>query len=83
MMDGTAIVISPLIALMKDQVDALIDRNIEAAYLNSSLSLDEQNDIIGNTLNGRIKDPLCFTREVNESILSIYLRTNKYLLICY
>ena len=35
---GTAIVVSPLIALMKDQVDALRQHNIRAAYLNSSLT---------------------------------------------
>jgi len=44
--DGMAVVISPLISLMKDQVDALKDMGIAAAYLNSSLSLREQRDII-------------------------------------
>ncbi|WP_412463178.1 DNA helicase RecQ [Halobacteriovorax sp. RT-2-6] len=52
---GTAIVISPLIALMKDQVDALIEKGVEAAYLNSSISHSEQDDIVGNLLNGNIK----------------------------
>ncbi len=36
--DGVAIVVSPLIALMKDQVDALIANGVRAAFLNSSLS---------------------------------------------
>lgn len=36
--DGTMLVISPLIALMKDQVDALAAHNISATYLNSTLS---------------------------------------------
>jgi ATP-dependent DNA helicase RecQ len=38
---GTTLVISPLIALMKDQVDALNAREISATYINSSLNYDE------------------------------------------
>ncbi len=41
---GTTLVISPLIALMKDQVDALNAREISATYINSSLSFDQQLD---------------------------------------
>jgi ATP-dependent DNA helicase RecQ len=40
--DGCTIVISPLIALMKDQVDSLHAQHIEATYINSSLSVQEQ-----------------------------------------
>jgi ATP-dependent DNA helicase RecQ len=39
---GVTLVVSPLIALMKDQVDALNARDIAATYINSSLSFDEQ-----------------------------------------
>lgn len=46
--EGTAIVISPLISLMQDQVSALIKSGIPAAYINSSLSLTELNDIFRN-----------------------------------
>ena len=41
-MDGTAVIISPLISLMKDQVDALEAHGITATYINSSLSASEQ-----------------------------------------
>jgi len=40
--DGLAVVISPLIALMKDQVDALKRRGIDAAYINSSLGREKR-----------------------------------------
>ena len=42
MRDGCTIVISPLIALMKDQVDSLHAQKIEATFINSSLSVQEQ-----------------------------------------
>jgi len=38
---GTGVVVSPLIALMQDQVDALRENGVRAEYLNSTLSLDE------------------------------------------
>src|SRR3989338_2253909 len=44
-MKGTTVVISPLISLMKDQVDAAIENGISAAFLNSSLSPQEMSDI--------------------------------------
>ncbi|HNE03336.1 MAG TPA: DEAD/DEAH box helicase [Anaerolineales bacterium] len=40
---GITLVISPLIALMKDQVDSFNRRNISAAYINSALPASEQN----------------------------------------
>ena len=42
---GVAIVVSPLIALMHDQVGALLEAGVDAAFLNSSLSLDEAQQI--------------------------------------
>ena len=46
LLEGVTVVISPLIALMKDQVDALKQNNIPAAFLNSSLSSFEQRDVL-------------------------------------
>jgi ATP-dependent DNA helicase RecQ len=43
MMDGTTLVVSPLIALMKDQVDQLASRGIPSTFINSSLSYGEVN----------------------------------------
>ena len=42
---GVAIVVSPLIALMHDQVGALHEAGVEAAFLNSTLSYDEARDV--------------------------------------
>ncbi len=49
---GTTLVISPLIALMHDQVGALRELGVSAAYLNSSLSSEEASDIEGQLLRG-------------------------------
>lgn len=53
--EGICIVISPLISLMKDQVDTLQACGVAAAYLNSSLSYQEQNDIINSLHRGQLK----------------------------
>ncbi len=42
LLGGTTLVISPLIALMKDQVDALVEGGLRATYLNSTLSAEER-----------------------------------------
>ena len=53
-LDGVAIVVSPLIALMQDQVDALQQLGIKAAFLNSSLSANEARDVEQQVLNGEL-----------------------------
>jgi hypothetical protein len=52
--EGTGLVVSPLIALMEDQVGALRELGIEAAFLNSSLSLAAQRDVIERLQSGRL-----------------------------
>ncbi|MEZ5305803.1 MAG: DNA helicase RecQ [Pyrinomonadaceae bacterium] len=55
MLDGVAVVVSPLIALMKDQVDALVANGISAVYLNSTLSGREQAEVFRRLKAGEIK----------------------------
>ena len=54
-LDGLTLVVSPLIALMKDQVDALRGNGIPAAFVNSSLTASEISGIHSAALTGRIK----------------------------
>ncbi|WP_230976747.1 DNA helicase RecQ [Pseudothauera rhizosphaerae] len=51
---GTAIVVSPLIALMQDQVSALVEAGVAAACLNSSLSLEESRAVERELFAGRL-----------------------------
>ena len=46
LLEGTAVVVSPLIALMKDQVDAANANGIQAAFLNSTQAPDEQREVL-------------------------------------
>ena len=55
LLDGLTIVISPLIALMKDQVDSLNISGIPAAFLNSAQNPDEQRRITEKLKNKQIK----------------------------
>jgi len=52
---GLAVVVSPLISLMKDQVDALAACGVEAAAINSSLSTDERRSVAERVRSGRLK----------------------------
>lgn len=53
--EGLAIIVSPLIALMQDQVEALQQLGVKAAFLNSSLSAEENASITSKVLSGDIK----------------------------
>ncbi|GAA4927701.1 DNA helicase RecQ [Mucilaginibacter defluvii] len=55
LMPGLTVVVSPLIALMKDQVDSLNVNGIPAAFFNSSQTPDEQRDIITRLKSNQIK----------------------------
>lgn len=55
LMQGTAVVISPLISLMKDQVDAALLNGIPASFMNSSLSAQKISDVYHGIKSNKIK----------------------------
>lgn len=55
MKPGVCVVVSPLIALMKDQVEALLLNGIPAAFLNSTQGSREQREIEADALSGKLK----------------------------
>jgi ATP-dependent DNA helicase RecQ len=71
--EGTAVVISPLIALMKNQVDQLNAFGVSAQFLNSTLTKAEMNRVKKETLNGTLKllyiAPESLTKEENMEFL--------------
>ncbi len=81
--DGTAIVISPLIALMKNQVDQMNGFGINAQFLNSTLNRAEMNRVKSEVLSGECKllyiapesltkeDNLVFLRKANISFVAV------------
>src|SRR5206468_6298428 len=52
---GLAVVVSPLISLMKDQVDTLVGNGVPAALFNSSLDEDEKSSVLGGLRQGRFR----------------------------
>jgi len=81
--NGLTVVISPLIALMKDQVEALTGNGVNAAFLNSSLSSTEQDQVMWRAKIGELKllyiaperlfagNTFDFLREWNVSLFAI------------
>lgn len=54
-LDGLTLVISPLISLMKDQVDQLLTNGVEAGFLNSTQSIEEQQQVEQKAISGQLK----------------------------
>src|ERR1035437_1774827 len=74
---GVGIVVSPLIALMQDQVDALKQLGVPAAFLNSSLDADTAREVSRQLLKGELK--LLYVapeRLMTESFLNLLERLN-------
>ncbi|HZH34291.1 MAG TPA: DNA helicase RecQ [Pyrinomonadaceae bacterium] len=55
LLDGLTVVISPIIALMKDQVDALRNNGVAAAFLNSTQTAIEQTEVMRDVRSGKLK----------------------------
>src|SRR5687768_16979811 len=55
MLDGVTLVISPLIALMKDQIDFLKSKGIAAERLDSTLEFEESKRVLNDLSNNRLK----------------------------
>ena len=55
---GLALVVSPLISLMKDQVDTLVGNGVPAVLYNSSLDADEKSAVVAGLRQGRYSPPL-------------------------
>ncbi|RMD97785.1 MAG: ATP-dependent DNA helicase RecQ, partial [Bacteroidetes bacterium] len=53
-LEGCCVVVSPLISLMKDQVEGLVANGVKAAFLNSSLSYEEQQAVENDLYNGKL-----------------------------
>ena len=68
-MSGLALVISPLVSLMGDQVRSLQDAGIQAAYLNSTLTPSQQGSIMARALAGGVRPALCCARAVGGPAL--------------
>ena len=81
--DGTAIVVSPLIALMQDQVNALTELGINAAYLNSTLDYYEHREVVSKLRDGALdllyiaperlvmEDTICLLQDCEISLFAI------------
>ena len=54
LLDGVALVVSPLIALMKDQVDALRSKGVRAAFINSTMTQAEVSRVQMDAYHGRL-----------------------------
>ncbi len=82
MLPHMTLVVSPLLALMKDQIDFLTSRNIPAARLDSTLTAEEYGRILGRAKDGELKIlMISVERFRNERFRSHFQRMNTSLLV--
>ena len=70
---GVTIVVSPLIALMQDQVQQLADNGISATFLNSSITTEERRERATAIYNGEIKLLYVAPERLNQEFISNFL----------
>ncbi|QZE15144.1 DNA helicase RecQ [Halosquirtibacter laminarini] len=80
MMDGVTVVVSPLISLMKDQVDGLNSNGIAAAFLNSTLTEEEESKIMQQCREGKISLLYVSPERITRSFETIFGMLNVSLL---
>ena len=73
---GTTVVVSPLIALMKDQADALRERGIEVAAVNSTLTAAEERETAGAIAAGRMEFVYTTPERLSDPDFRALLKTN-------
>ena len=73
-MDGICIVVSPLVALMGDQVNALKERGIKALKLTGGISFDELNTLLDNALYGNYKFLYLSPERLQQEIVQNYIK---------
>ncbi len=82
LLPGMTLVVSPLLSLMKDQLDFLQDNNIPAARLDSTLTKNEYNAILDSAKNGELKIlMIAVERFKNERFRSHLQKMNVSLLV--
>ncbi|UCF95474.1 MAG: ATP-dependent DNA helicase RecQ, partial [Desulfobacterales bacterium] len=82
LLPGLTLVVSPLLSLMKDQQDFLVENNIPAARLDSTLAKNAYNAILENAKNGRLKIlMIAVERFKNERFRSHLQKMNVALLV--
>jgi len=74
--ESYGIVVSPLIALMKDQIDALQEKSIPAAAVNSSVDFYEQREILNSVSSGNIKLLYVAPERFNNEYFTAFLTQN-------
>lgn len=72
--DGLCIVVSPLVALMGDQVNALKERGIKALKLTGGISFEELNTLLDNALYGNYKFLYLSPERLQQEIVQNYIK---------